>query len=100
MNLKRMVKKLFGGLESAYDWLYDDWLATAGKFIIELLTGVATLFYAITGMMPIVPQWAWAGMFLFMLAVGTMSLQDLINWGYDEDGNKIPEEEDDEIVED
>lgn len=97
MSIKRMVKKLFGGLESAYDWLYDDVIFTAGRLLIDVFVTATTLYYAITGLLPIVPQWAWFGMFLFMLVVGTYSLQDMIFYGYDEDGNKL---EDEEIVED
>lgn len=73
-----MVKIVASGLETAYDYLYNELLVTVGKFLIELFTASATGYYAITNALPVVPQWAWAGMFFFMLVVGTYSLQDLV----------------------
>lgn len=98
-NLRLLLRKLENRLEDGYDWLYNDTLITAGRFVIDLLVTSASLFYAITGTLPIIPQWAWAGIFVFMLIAGTFSLEDLIHVGYDEDGNKI-EDEEEEIVED
>lgn len=97
MNLKRMVKKLVGGLESAYDWLYDDLLVKIGAFAVNMFTVTVSLWYAIMNTLPIIPQWAWFGLFLFTLLVGVSQLEGLIYFGLDDDEL---EEEDEEIVED
>lgn len=99
-RIRMFLRNLEYKLEDGFDYLYNDSLINAGRLVIDVLVTAVSLFYAITGMMPVIPRWAWVGIFLFMLVAGTISLEDLLYTGYDENGNKIMEDEDDEIVED
>lgn len=94
-SLTRMVDRIVEG----FDYIYNDTLITAASFVVNLFTITASGYYALTGAMPVIPQWAWVCVFVFMLTVGTFSLQDLVSIGYDEHGNKLPDEEEEELEE-
>lgn len=99
-KLKLFLRKIEYTLKDSFDYLINDTLITAGRLVIDILVTAVTLYYAITGVMPVIPQWGWAGIFVFMLIAGTFSLEDLMYLGYDEDGNKIVDEDETEEPED
>lgn len=102
-RIRMFLRNLEYKLEDGFDFLYNDTLINAGRFIIDLFVTSVSLFYAVTGLIPVIPRWAWFGIFVFMLVAGVSSLEDLIYTGYDEDGKKImdeDEDEDEEIIDD
>ena len=97
-KIRMYLRKLEHTLENGFDLIYDDTLMAVGAFVVNVFTISVTLWYAITNMMPIIPQWAWAAMFAVTLIVGTFQLEGLVYPEDDEMGDEEPE--DDEIVED
>ena len=91
------MSKILEKLKDGFDFVFNDTVLAVGEFLICLFTIVATLYYAITNTLPIIPQWAWFGMFGFMLIVGTFSLEDMRYLGEDEKDTE--EVEDEEFVE-
>lgn len=92
-------KKFIENLEDAYDFVFNDTVLTVGSFIFNLFTAAASLFYALTGALPIIPQYAWGGIFVFMLIAGTNSARDIIDLEDEPEDDDEDDDEDEEIVE-
>lgn len=98
MNRKRFLERL----EDGFDFVFNDTVMTVGGFIVNTFTTVASLYYALTNMLPILPQWAWGAMFVFAFIAGIGSLENVIYLGEDDedwDDEDWDDEEDEEIVE-
>lgn len=77
MSNKKLLQ-IYDTLVDAYDFIFNDTLLTIGEFAFNLFTICATLYYAITNNLAIIPQWGWGLICVFMLIVGTYSLINLI----------------------
>lgn len=74
----KKLLQIYDTLVDAYDFIFNDTLLTIGEFAFNLFTICATLYYAITNNLAIIPQWGWGLISLFMIIVGTYSLINLI----------------------
>lgn len=92
MNRKKFIEKF----EEGFDFIFNDTVTSVGGFLVNLFTATVCLWSAVFGTIPVIPQWAWAGMFVFMLAVGAISMENMLYADVDEDDYEEEDEEDDE----
>lgn len=78
MQNNKKLLQFYDTLVDAYDFIFNDTILTIGEFAFNLFTICATLYYAITNNLAIIPQWGWGLICVFMLIVGTYTLKNLI----------------------
>lgn len=99
MRIPKILAVIEKKLATGFEFVFNDTILTVGEFLFSFFTIVASLYYAITNSLPIIPQWSWAAIFGFMLIVGAYNLENVIYLGVEEEDEE-EWEEDDEIGED